>query len=101
MPLQIPGGVVRMIEDFEGFRATQYDDGTGVMTIGYGTTSADVNPLPRQVTRQEADQLLRRMLREKYLPAIERLNLGLNVNQVGALLSFDYNLGSGFLSGDH
>lgn len=50
---------LRLIEGFEAFRPYQYNDGAGVMTIGFGTTSADVSPLPTSLSRADAEQLLR------------------------------------------
>ena len=95
-----PNGL-HLIEEFEGFSATQYNDGTGVMTIGFGTTSADVNPLPKEVTREEAEYMLKIELGEKYEPAINALNVPLNQNQYDALCSFVYNLGPGILEPQH
>ncbi len=88
---------LKLIELFEGFSPTQYDDGTGTMTIGYGTTAADISPLPRYLTRQQAEDLLREKLARKYVPSIAALHIPLNQNQIDALASFVYNLGTGFL----
>jgi len=84
-----------MIERFEGFVGHQYNDGTGVMTIGYGTTSADVSPLPRFLTQAQAEQLLREKLARKYEPAVNGLGVPLTQNQFDALISLVYNCGPG------
>ncbi|MGZ6613106.1 MAG: lysozyme [Solirubrobacteraceae bacterium] len=84
-----------MIERFEGFVDHQYNDGTGVITIGYGTTSADVSPLPRFLTQAQAEQLLREKLARKYEPAVNGLGVPLTQNQFDALLSLVYNCGPG------
>jgi GH24 family phage-related lysozyme (muramidase) len=86
---------LRLIERFEGFVDHQYNDGTGVMTIGYGTTAADVSPLPRFLTQSEAEQLLREKLARKYEPAVNALGVPLNQNEFDALVSFVYNCGPG------
>ena len=86
---------LRMIERFEGFVPYQYNDGTGVMTIGYGTTSADVSPLPTHLTQAAAEQLLRDKLARKYEPAVNALNVPLTQNQFDALMSLVYNCGPG------
>lgn len=86
---------LRLIEEFEGFRPYQYNDGTGVMTIGFGTTSADVSPLPTFLSRSEAEQLLRDKLAKKYEPAVNGLGVPLNQNQFDALVSLVYNCGPG------
>jgi GH24 family phage-related lysozyme (muramidase) len=84
-----------MIERFEGFVPYQYNDGTGTMTIGYGTTSADVSPLPTHLTQPAAQELLRERLARKYEPAVNGLSVPLNQNQFDALMSLVYNCGPG------
>ena len=86
---------LRMIEGFEGFVDHRYDDGTGVMTIGYGTTAADVSPLPTSLTQPEAERLLREKLARKYEPAVNGLGVPLNQNEFDALVSLVYNCGPG------
>lgn len=93
----IPQQAIDLIKSFEGFSSTIYNDGTGVMTVGYGTTESDIRPLPNHVTQQQAEALMRRKLMEKYLPPIEALHVKLNANQLSAVLSFVYNLGVGTL----
>lgn len=95
-----PAGVA-FIKGFEGFVADQYDDGTGTMTIGYGTTAADVNPLPRHLTEHEAAALLKRKLEEKYCPAVRLMHLPFNQNQFDAVTSLVYNVGIGILGTQH
>jgi lysozyme len=86
-----------LIESFEGFSATPYRDSVGVLTIGYGTTQADVDPLPTHLTQPQAEQLLARMVDRKYGAAINELGLPLNQHQFDATCSFTYNLGPGVL----
>jgi GH24 family phage-related lysozyme (muramidase) len=86
---------IRLIESFEGFSASRYDDGTGVMTIGYGTTAADIDPLPTYCTRAQAEGWLRQKLTSKYEPAVNGLGVPLNQNQFDALVSLVYNCGPG------
>lgn len=86
---------VDLIKSFEGFIGHIYDDGTGVKTIGYGTTRADVNPLPTSLTEPQAARLLEDKLDKKYAPAVANLKLPLNQHQFDALVSFIYNCGPG------
>lgn len=99
--MNISAAGLELIESFEGFRADRYNDGTGVETIGYGTTAADVDPLPEHVTQAQAQQFLATELFEKYEPAVNALGLRLNQNQYDALCSFVYNLGPGILGPQH
>lgn len=97
--LVVPHQALELVEQFEGFVDHIYLDSVGVPTIGFGTTKADVNPLPAHITRQQAEVFLARQLANKYLPPIEALGQNFNSNQVAALLSFDYNLGPGIFQG--
>lgn len=92
---------LKFIEGFEGFRDHIYNDGTGVMTIGYGTTSSVVNPLPSHVTRDEAEHLLREAVAKMCEPVIHGLGINFTQNQFDALCSFVYNLGPGILGAEH
>lgn len=87
-----PAGIA-LIKEYEGFYPDRYDDGTGTRTIGYGTTDADIKPLPLHVTKAQATNLLKRGLAATYEPAVNALQLGLNQYQFDALVSFAYNLG--------
>lgn len=93
---------VEFIKALEGFEPVGYDDGVGVWTIGYGTTSSDVAPLPKRVTRDEAEEILREALRTKYEPAVREAIktyglAGVSQKRFDALVSFVYNLGVGAL----
>lgn len=86
-----------LVEEFEGFSATPYQDSVGVWTIGFGTTGADVSPLPRFLSRRDAQDLLARKLAEKYEPSVNGLGVPLNQNQFDALVSLAYNVGPGVM----
>jgi lysozyme len=88
-----------LIEGFEGFSPTPYQDTVGVWTIGYGTTGADVSPLPQHVTRAQAGTLLLHMVDAKYGPAVNAVHPATQ-NQFDALASFAYNLGPGSMQWD-
>lgn len=85
-----------LIKSFEGWRASAYQDATGVWTIGYGHTSMAGPPavVPgRTITRAEGAAILRRDL-ERFAEQIAPLiTVELNANQRSALLSFAYNVG--------
>lgn len=88
---------LHLIEGFEGFSSVIYHDSVGVATIGYGTTGADVSPLPSHLTQSQAQALLAMKLNEKYEPAVNRVGVPLNQNQFDALVSLAYNLGPGVM----
>jgi lysozyme len=92
---EITSSGLLLIENFEGFSATQYNDGGGTMTIGYGTTAAVISPLPEYCTRAQGQTWLIDALNRSYIPAILATGCPLNQNQFNALCSFVYNLGPG------
>lgn len=99
--LRIGPAGLHLIKSFEGFRETPYDDGTGVMTIGYGETR---KPLPRRLTKPQAERLLKQRLNRDYEPAVRAVFSGpgalpFNQHRYDALCSFVYNLGPNALKG--
>lgn len=91
-----------LIELEEGFREHAYFDVVGVKTIGFGTTSSVISPLPNFVTRAQGEALLRLYLTKTCEPALNALiaqhHLELNNNQFDALMDLGYNCGVGIYS---
>lgn len=87
------------IKECEGLRLTAYRCPSGVWTIGYGHTGADVAP-GKRITKAEAERLFEADLArfEAELGAVVG-HLGLRQGQYDALLSFAYNAGMGNLLG--
>jgi lysozyme len=85
------------IKRWEGLRLSAYRDEAGVLTIGYGHTSAAGAPMVTarmQITEQEAEAILLADL-AKFEERVERLvKVALTDNQFAALVSFDFNTGS-------
>lgn len=86
-----------LIKDFEGLRLYAYLDPVNVWTIGYGHTSMAGAPKVTRgmrVSKEEAEEILKADLERVYIPAVRRhVKVPLNANQLGALVSFTYNLG--------
>lgn len=100
--MNVSAAGVDFVKGFEGFFDHVYDDGVGVRTIGYGTTAADVNPLPTHMTEPQAAALLRRQLDQKYGPPVRRLfarggplHGHFTQDRYDAFVSIAYNLGEG------
>jgi lysozyme len=91
---------IALITEFEGFVGHPYRDAVGVWTIGYGHTES-VGPHSASITQAQARELLAQDLRHKYEPYVNALKLPLNQHQFDALVSFVYNLGSGYLQPGH
>lgn len=93
-----------LIKKWEGLKLKPYLCSAGVPTIGYGSTfyldGTKVTLKDNPITEARADELLIKSIISTYLPAVLVLCPTLeNVNQVAAILSFTYNLGTGALSG--
>ena len=95
---------IKLIKEFEGCHLKAYPDplsGNLPITIGWGSTrkkDGSLFKLGDTITQQEADELLYFQLRHEFLTSLSKIPYWneMNDNQRGALLSFAYNLGSGF-----
>jgi lysozyme len=84
---------VRFVARWEGFRSCPYRDAVGVLTVGFGTTSAE-RPISGCISRETARKWLRQSLNRKYVKAIPRRRR-MKQQERDALASFAYNLGPG------
>jgi lysozyme len=86
----------QLIERFEGQLLRTYDDGEGVLTIGYGHTSAAGAPLVSRgmaITASRADEILTNDLHPCELRVARLVTASLNQNEFDALVSFEFNTG--------
>lgn len=91
-----------LVKEFEGCRLTAYRDEVGVWTIGYGITSADRNITGKsihkgmKISKETAEKWLSKALTKKYLPLVLKYDkqYDFNQNEIDALVSFAYNIGS-------
>ena len=92
-----PKGIA-LICDFEGLELQAYDDGTGVCTIGYGTT---IYPNGKTVqycdlcTIEQAQSLMQHDLKRFEQAVSTAIKVPLNQHQFDALVSLTYNIGIG------
>ena len=99
---KISDNCVKLVKKYEGFRAKAYYDEVGVITIGYGTTNADKSitgvtiKSGLSISEEKACDWLEKSLNKKYLPLVLKYddNYNWNRNQLDALVSFCYNIGS-------
>lgn len=85
------------IEAFEGKFLHTYDDGTGVLTIGYGHTSLAGPPPVRRgdiITPEQCDAILAADLSAVEANVLRCIKIALTQSQFDALVSFDFNTGS-------
>lgn len=99
---KITENCIKLVKEFEGCYLKAYKDEVGVWTIGYGITNSDKSITGTTIkqglviTKAQADTWLRKSLEKKYLPLVTRYNskYDWNQNQIDALVSFCYNIGS-------
>ncbi|SEO34068.1 lysozyme [Acinetobacter sp. yr461] len=96
MSLSVEG--VNQICNFEGLKLSAYDDGTGVWTIGYGTTRY---PNGKRVsegdrcTLEQAKTYMQHDLKIFEHAVNSSVKVPLKQNQFDALVSLTYNIGVG------
>lgn len=87
---------LELIKQWEGKKLRAYVDTGGVLTIGYGHTSAAGAPKVvsgMQITEEEATEILKRDI-DGVETSVEKLvKVPLSDNQFGALVAFVYNIG--------
>tara|TARA_Y100001951_G_C11172505_1_gene201107 strand:+ start:194 stop:640 length:447 start_codon:yes stop_codon:yes gene_type:complete len=92
---------IQIIKAFEGFRSEPYKCSADVSTVGFGSTRGFDNGPVRMdmepVTREEAEELLRRDIRQTESAVGKLIKVALTENEFSALCSFCYNVGSGNL----
>lgn len=92
---------IELIKRWEGCRLTAYRDAVGVLTIGFGHTSAAGKPTVvsgMKITQQEAEEILVRDL-VKYEAAVQKaLTRSPTQAQFDAAVSLCFNIGPGAFS---
>jgi lysozyme len=100
------GPALALIKEFEGCNLHAYNDGVGVVTIGWGT--ARTYPDGRAIgwhdtiTQAQADEYLAHEVNGTYGTLAKTIPYWgeMNANQRGCLTSFAYNLGAYFYGSD-
>ena len=93
---------INLIKKWEGLYLKSYYDCVGVITIGWGITNADKSITGTSIhkgmtiSRETAERWLRDSRNKKYLPKVLKYDgkYNFNQNQLDALVSFAYNIGS-------
>lgn len=90
-----------IIKKFEGLRLTSYLCPSGLATIGYGATFYENGSrvqLGEKITIDRADSLLLMQIKLFENEVRRTVKSALNENQLGALVSFCFNIGGGAFS---
>lgn len=86
-----------IIKEFEGLRLKAYLCPAGIPTIGYGETKGV--KLGQTITAKQAEDMLVRRYDEFERQVLQLVKVPLTANQLGALVSFTYNVGVGAFAG--
>jgi lysozyme len=100
--MQINQAGLALIEKWEGFFDHAYDDGEGVITIGFGTTRWDLKTpikMGQTITREVAEDQLRQELQRVQDAIDTAVSVPLSSNEHAALCSIFYNIGTGWCTG--
>jgi GH24 family phage-related lysozyme (muramidase) len=83
------------IRQHEAFMAKPYDDGAGNATIGYGHLILEGENYSAGITEAQAVALFKQDVERVVNPALDKIAIDLTQNQVDALGSFIFNVGTG------
>lgn len=89
---------IKLIKEFEGLRLSAYRCAAGVLTIGYGHTSAAGEPTVKpgmRITEAEAEAILIRDLKQYEDAVSAAVKRPLTQGQFDACVSLCYNIGAG------
>lgn len=83
-----------LIKHFEGFSAVVYKDASNHATIGYGHVLLGDEPVPRKISQEQADHLLRNDVEAVARLVALAVECPLTQNQFDALVSLAFNIGT-------
>lgn len=90
------GGLDNLLKKFEGCRLKAYRCPAGILTIGYGHTSAAGAPEVHDgmsITQEDAENILKNDLVKYEQPVAAMVKVDLEQNQFDVLVDFAYNAG--------
>lgn len=97
----VPDAAINLIKRYEGCRLSPYICPAGFPTIGWGSIFGEdgkaVTMAHPPITQETADRLLLREVDAAERQVMSVVKTPINPNQLGALVSFVYNLGIGRL----
>lgn len=92
MSRQISAAGLELIKSFEKLRLRPYNDGVGVMTIGWGHAIKKGERFT-QITAQQAEDILRKDLTYAQVSVDSSVHVPLTDNEFAACVSLAFNIG--------
>lgn len=83
----------KLIKHFESFVSHPYDDGVGVMTIGWGHAIKPGEKFDKMISEEEAHEIFLSDVAIAEKAVSENVNVDINQFQFDALVSFTFNVG--------
>jgi lysozyme len=95
--MQLSYNGVKLLQVFEGFSETAYQDSAGIWTIGYGSTHVDGVAVQEgdTITPEKAEQQMFLDTAGAQTCINQNVEVPLRQNQFDALVCFVYNIGCG------
>ena len=94
-PTRMSDAGLAHIREREAFMPKPYDDGAGNATIGYGHLIRKGENYSAGITEAQGQTLFRQDVERVVNPALDKITIDLTQNQVDALGSFIFNVGTG------
>lgn len=89
---------IKFVENYEEFHSEKYDDGTGVITQGYGCIGDEIADWGDEITEEVASTKLKELINNKYATIIkadlDSKSIALKQNEFDAITSMAYNIGT-------
>ena len=92
--------LLTILKNHEGFRSHSYLDAAGFLTIGFGFKKGDYKELTQAffdknyITEKEATEVLEKICLKMWNEISKKINVDVNTNQINALISLCYNIGT-------
>jgi lysozyme len=98
--MTVNAAAIDLITEFEGFVDHWYQDPVGIWTVCYGHTDAAGTPFyatskDKVFSKAEGREILAKDLRDVEAVVRNAVRVAINENQIGALVSFTFNVGEG------
>lgn len=94
---------ISFVKNYEQFYSYKYNDGTGVITQGYGCIGDEIADWGDTITEQQASDRLNELINNNYAKPLKEYldskDVSLTQSQFDALTSCAYNIGVGSLEG--